>query len=128
MRGLSLVLYLRSPAPGPVGAKVDPLGLRIGARVLPEALPTLLGLVIGATGEVVLHVGVLFTYERTDGDTYEPTDGATDDPLPESPLCASANVLVRANAVASAIVVSFMVVSFLLFRQETTASSVRSFH
>jgi hypothetical protein len=33
--------------------------------VLPETFPTILGLVIGATGNVVLHVGVLFTYERT---------------------------------------------------------------
>ena len=85
----------------------------MGASVFPEAFPTILGLVIGATGKVVLHVGVLFTYEPTDGETYEPTDGATDDPYPEVPACASAAVPERANAVANTIVVSFMVVSFL---------------
>ena len=74
----------------------------------------MLGLVIGATGKVVLHVGVLFTYEPTDGETYEPTDGATDDPNPEVPACASAAVPARANAVATTIVVSFKVVSFLV--------------
>jgi hypothetical protein len=51
--------------PGPVGVNLDPLRSRMGASVLPEAFPTILGLVIGATGNVVLHVGVLFTYERT---------------------------------------------------------------
>jgi hypothetical protein len=85
----------------------------MGARLFPEAFPTILGLVIGATGKVVLHVGVLFTYEPTDGETYEPTDGATDDPYPDVPACASAAVPERANAVANTIVVSFMVVSFL---------------
>jgi hypothetical protein len=86
------------------GINVDPLGLRMGASVFPDAFPAILGLVIGATGKVVLHVGVLFTYEPTDGETYEPTAGATDDPYPEVPACASAAVPERANALANTIV------------------------
>ena len=114
--GSADLFYLRSPEPAPVGANVDPLGLRMGARVFPEAFP-ILGLVTALVVPGVLHVGVLFTDE--------PTDGATADPPPK--VCASASVLVRANAVASAIVVSFMVVSFL-FRQGTIPASVLSFH
>jgi prepilin-type processing-associated H-X9-DG protein len=122
--GSADLFYLRSPEPAPVGANVDPLGLRMGARVFPEAFPTL-GPVTAPVVPGVLHVGVLFTDEPTDGATDEPTDGATTDPPPK--VCASASVLVRANAVASAIVVSFMVVSFL-FRQGTIPASVLSFH
>jgi hypothetical protein len=117
MRGLSLVFYLRNPEPRTRGVNVDPLGERLGARVLPEAFRIIFGLVIGAidaVGPVLLHVGTTFD-EPTDGATYEPTDGATVDPYPESPgACASANVLVRVKAVASAIVVSFMLLSFLV--------------
>jgi hypothetical protein len=80
------------------------------ARLFRKALPAILGL--GAAGPVVLHVGVGFTTEPTDGATYEPTDGATDDPYPESPACASAAVLERAKAVANAIILSFMFLSF----------------
>ena len=99
-------LYLRRPERGPVGANTDPLRKCMEARVFPKALP-ILGK--GAAGPVVLHVGVGFTDEPTDGATYEPSDGATDDPYPESPgLCASANVLESAEAVASTIVLSFM--------------------
>src|ERR1700704_5070637 len=108
--GSADLFYLRSPEPAPVGANVDPLGLRMGARVFPEAFPTL-GPVTAPVVPGVLHVGVLFTDEPTDGATDEPTDGATTDPPPK--VCATASVLVRENAVASAIVVSFMVVSFL---------------
>jgi hypothetical protein len=80
-----------------VGANVDPLGEPLGARVFPEAfLP----------GPIAAPV--------VDEPTGGATDGATPEPLPESPLCASANVLVRANAVASMIVLSFMVGSFLV--------------
>jgi prepilin-type processing-associated H-X9-DG protein len=122
--GSADLFYLRRPEPAPVGANVDPLGLRMGARVFPEGFPTL-GPGTAPVVPGVLHVGVLFTDEPTDGATDEPTDGATTDPPPK--VCASASVLVRANAVASAIVVSFMVVSFL-FRQGTIRASVRSFH
>lgn len=107
INGLALVIYLRSPRT--LGAIIDPLRKRMEARVFPKALPTVLGL--GAAGPVVLHVGVGFTTEPTDGATYEPTDGATDDPYPESPACASAAVLERAKAVANAIVLSFMFLS-----------------
>ena len=88
-----------------MGANTDPLRKCMEARVFPKALP-ILGK--GAAGPVVLHVGVGFTDEPTDGATYEPTDGATDDPYPESPACASAAVLERAKAVANAIVLIFM--------------------
>jgi hypothetical protein len=128
MRGLSLVFYLASPERGGVAATVDRLGARMGATVLGKALPAVIGLGIGAAGPVVLHVGVSFTEEPIEGATYEPTDGATVDPYPETPACASANVLGRAKTVASAIVVSFMRVSFSLSRQATTARSLLSFH
>lgn len=62
---------------------------------------------------MLLHVGTAVV-EPTDGHTYDPTDGATTDPYPEVPACASAAVPERANVVASAIIVSFMVVSFLV--------------
>ena len=78
---LFLAFYLRSPEPAPVGANVDPLGLRMGARVFPEAFPTL-GPGTAPVVPGVLHVGVLFTDEPTDGATDEPTDGATTDPPP----------------------------------------------
>jgi hypothetical protein len=95
-----------------VEAIIDPLRKRMEARVFLKALPTV-GL--GAAGPVVLHVGVGFTTEPTDGATYEPTEGATDDPYPESPACASAAVLERAKAVANAIVLSFMFLSSRIF-------------
>ena len=96
------------------GANVDPLGSPMrGARAFPEKFRKKCGLVVVAAGPVVLHVGTSFD-EPTDGAAYDPTEGATTDPYPESPgACASANVLVRVKRVASAIVVSFMVVSFL---------------
>jgi hypothetical protein len=75
---------------------------------------------------VLLHVGTAFV-EPTDGHTYDPTDGATTDPYPAVPACpwvatddpavmacAMAAVLKRAKALASPIVVSFMVVAFLV--------------
>jgi hypothetical protein len=66
-----------------------------------------------AAGPVFLQVGTTFVEPTVP--PYEPTDGATTDPYPSVPgICASANVLVRVNAVASAIVVTFMVVSFVL--------------
>jgi hypothetical protein len=80
----------------------------------------------GAAGPVLLHVGTAFV-EPTDGHTYDPTDGATTDPYPAVPACpwvatddpaamacAMAAVLKRAKALASPIVVSFMVVAFLV--------------
>src|SRR6266581_9005462 len=102
MRGFSF--YLRTPDAPIVGAA---LGTRIGAKVLPKELPTVGALGRGAAGPVFLHVGT--TFVEPTGATYEPTEGCTTDPYPAVPLlaCASANVLVRVKAVASAIVVTF---------------------
>jgi hypothetical protein len=64
-----------------------------------------------AAGPVFLQVGTTFVEPTEVG--YDPTEGATTDPYPSVPeVCASAIVLVRVSAVASAIVVIFMVVSF----------------
>jgi hypothetical protein len=61
---------------------------------------------------VFLQVGTTFVEPIVAG--YEPTEGCTTDPYPSVPVvCARASVLVRVNAVASAIVVTFMTVSFL---------------
>ena len=58
-----------------------------------------------------LHVGT--TFDDPTVVWYAPTEGATTDPYPSVPVvCASATVLVIANAVASARVVTFMTISF----------------
>ena len=90
--------YLRAPDARTVGT-----GTGIGEKA---------GLLGGvAAGPVFLHVGTTFVEPTVVG--YEPTEGCTTDPYPSVPVvCASASVLVRVNAVASAIVVTFMVVSF----------------
>ena len=65
-----------------------------------------------AAGPVFLHVGATFV-EPTEP-WYDPTEGATTDPYPSVPVvCASANVLVSVSAVASAMVVTLMVVTFM---------------
>lgn len=65
-----------------------------------------------AAGPVFLHVGT--TFEEPTEDWYDPTEGATLDPYPAVPsVCASASVLVSANAAASAMVVTLMVVTFM---------------
>jgi hypothetical protein len=91
--------YLRTPDTRAVGA-----GTGIGEKA---------GLLGGvAAGPVFLHVGTA-SVEPTEGHTYDPTEGCTTDPYPSVPVvCASASVLVTVNAPASAIVVTFMVVSF----------------
>jgi len=86
------------------------------AFVFPEARRTL-DLGRAAAGPVFLQVGTTFVEPTAVG--YEPTEGATTDPYPSVPVvCASAsvlaNVLVRVSAAASAIVVTFMMVSFVL--------------
>jgi hypothetical protein len=112
-----LFFYLRTPDARIVGAG---LGTGIGANV---------GLVgIGAAGPVFLHVGTTLVVP-TEGEVYEPTEGAVTVPYPPNPgAWARANVLVRVNAVAKAIVVSFMSVSFLFFSQRIIAPSLHSFH
>jgi hypothetical protein len=65
-----------------------------------------------AAGPVFLQVGA--TFDEPTVDWYDPTEGATTDPYPSVPVvCASANVLVRVSAVASAMVVTLMVVIFM---------------
>jgi hypothetical protein len=65
-----------------------------------------------AAGPVFLHVGT--TFEEPTEVWYDPTEGATTDPYPSVPVvCASAKVLVSVNAVASAMVVTLMVVIFM---------------
>jgi hypothetical protein len=77
---------------------------------------------------VFLHVGTTLLVP-TEGEVYEPTDGAVTVPYPPSPgAWASANVLVRVKAVANAIVVSFMRVSFLfLAKGQPRRLFIRSF-
>jgi hypothetical protein len=101
-------VYLRTPDTRTVGT-----GTGIGEKA---------GLLGGVAAEpaVFLHVGTA-SVEPTEGHTYDPTEGCTTDPYPSVPVvCASASVLVRVNAVASAIVVTFMVVSFAPKGKETT--------
>jgi hypothetical protein len=75
-------------------------------RTLREELRTV------AAGPVFLHVGT--TFEEPMEVWYDPTEGATTDPYPSVPVvCASAKVLVSVNAVASAMVVTLMVVIFM---------------
>ena len=65
-----------------------------------------------AAGPVFLQVGA--TFEEPTVDWYDPTEGATTDPYPSVPVvCATANVLVSVSAVASAMVVTLMVVTFM---------------
>ena len=97
-----------------MGVNVDPLGEALGARVFPEGFPTL-----GVGPEGLGLLNVRGDFEPTDC----PTDEPTDDPLPESPACASANVLERAKAVASTIVLSFIVLAVVAFRQAACAPS-----
>ena len=102
MRGW-LSFYLRAPDTRTAGA-----GTGIGEKA---------GLLGGvAAGPVFLHVGTASVdVEPAGGHTYDPTEGCTTDPYPSVPVvCASASVLVRVNAVASASIVTFMVVSFAL--------------
>jgi hypothetical protein len=89
-----------------VGVNVDPLGDRLGRRVFPEAFLALLGLVEPVEPDML---PVVFIDELPVVFIDEPVVV----PLipvvaPPALLCASANVLESAKAVASAIVVSFM--------------------
>ena len=88
------------PEPGPVGVNVEPLGEEPGARPFPDGFLALLVPILEfaplpVVAELVLAPGF--------AGTGLPTAGAA--------VCANANVPESANAVASAIVVSFMVVS-----------------
>jgi hypothetical protein len=109
MRGF--FFYLLLPEPAPPGVNVDPLGEALGPRVLPDGLAVLLGLV---TGLVVVElparpVVVPFMVEPVEVPLAAEPPAAVLPPA--DPLCASANVLDSAKAVANAIVESLMVVS-----------------
>jgi hypothetical protein len=100
------------PEPGPVGANVEPLGEEFGPSVLPEGLAVLFGLVTAPVPE--LPVVVPFTEEPVVVPLAAEPPAAElppAEPPEDPPLCASANVLESAKAAASAIVVSFIVVS-----------------
>jgi hypothetical protein len=107
-----LFSYLRVPEPGPVGANVEPLGEEFGPSVLPEGLAVSLGLVTAPPAPelpVVRPIDepvVVPPVAEPPAVELPPTE-----PPPEDPVCANANVLESAKAVASAIVVSFIVVS-----------------
>jgi hypothetical protein len=116
------------PEPGPVGVNVEPLGEEFGPSVLPEGLAVLLGFVT-APPAPELPVVVPFVDEPVVVPlAAEPpaVELPPAEPLEEPPLCASANVLESAKAVASAIVVSFIVVS-LSSDDWITAANDRSF-
>jgi hypothetical protein len=109
---------LERPEPGPVGAKVDPLGEPFGESELPEGFLTLLGPVaIPLVAEpVVPPVWVPLAPMDEPVVPIEPPP-LMEEPPPETPpaeppplVCAIANVLVSASAPANAIVVSFMAI------------------
>jgi hypothetical protein len=88
-----------------VGASVDPLGEALGPRVFPDGLWVLFGELTEALPVVLPFV---------DEPVVEPPAVELPPALPldeAPPACASAKVLDSANAVANAIMVSFMVVS-----------------
>jgi hypothetical protein len=91
---------LLTPEPGPVGVNVDPLGEEPGAIAFPD-------------GFLVLFVPILepAALPVVPGFVLAPGFAGAGLPTVGAALCASANVLDSANAVASAIVVSFMVIS-----------------
>jgi hypothetical protein len=98
-----------------VGVRVDPLGDRLGRRVFPDAFLALLGAVEPVVPDMP---PVMFIDEPVVVPLI---------PVVELPLvvCASANVLVSANAVASAIVVNFMSCpSVVLTSNNRTGSSI----
>ena len=117
--GLFLI-HLPVPDPGPVGPNVDPLGDALGPSVLPDGLWVLFGFMM--TGPLVVEPAVLpVVVPFIDDPVLVPLAAGL--PAVELPpaepalLCANANVLERANAVASAIVVSFMITSLVFIDQ-----------
>jgi hypothetical protein len=101
--------YRLTPEPGPVCCNVDPLGEPFGASVFPDGFTVLLAPV--ARPVVVLEPGEFAVGTPV---VAEPVAvPAVELPAPE--LCASANVLESASAPATAIVASFMFMSFMDF-------------
>jgi hypothetical protein len=116
--------YRLRPEPGPVGVNVDPLGEPLGPSVFPDGF-MVLGL-LGVVEPVVLPVPMPAVDPPIDEPVVPP-------PMEEPPVaelapaellpllvCASANVLDSANAVASAIVVSFIVRSLCVISTDRT--------
>jgi len=98
-----------------VGVRVDPLGDRLGRRVFPDGFLALLGAVEPVVPDMPPVVFI-------DEPVVVPLI-----PVVELPLvvCASANVLVSANAVASASVVNFMSCPSVVFTSNNrTGSSI----
>jgi hypothetical protein len=121
--GLFLI-HLPVPDPGPVGPNVDPLGDALGPSVLPDGLWVLFGFMMA--GPLVVEPAVLpVVVPFIDDPVLVPLAAGLPavelppaEPVPAEPLlCASANVLERANAVASAIVVSLMITSLVFIDQ-----------
>ena len=101
------------PEPGPVGVSVEPLGEEFGPSVFPEGLAVLFGFV---TAPPVPELPVVVPFIEDPVVVPLPADPPAVElppaaPPEDPPLCASANVLESAKAVANAIVVSFIVVS-----------------
>jgi hypothetical protein len=109
---LGRLIYLLSPEPGPVGVSVDPLGEALGPRVFPDGFIVLFGPPADAPLAFPMPVVPPVAPAPTDEPLLVPLAAvppAAEPPPAEPPLlCASANVLDSANAVAKAIVVSFM--------------------
>ena len=120
-------LYLLVPEPGPVGVNVEPLGEAFGPSVLPEGLAVLFGFV---TAPPVPELPVVRFIEEPVVVPLAAEPPAVElppaEPPEDPPLCATANVLESAKAVANASVVSFIVVS-LAGDGWITAASDRSF-
>jgi hypothetical protein len=116
--------YRPWPEPGPVGVNVDPLGELVGASVFPDGF-MVVGL-LGVVEPVALPVPIPVVDPPTDEPGVPPL--IEEPPVPElapaelpPPLvCASANVLESANAVARAIVVSFIVRSLCVVSADPT--------
>ena len=113
--------YLLRPEPGPVGVSVDPLGEEPAPMVLPDGFMVVLGpgaveRVAPVPIPVVVLPGVVAPIDEPVL-LVLPLAAAPPEaePAPAEPplLCASANVLDSASAVANAIVETFMVASFL---------------
>jgi hypothetical protein len=105
------LVYLLRPEPGPVGVSVEPLGEAPAPTVLPDGFMVLFGPVAVERVEPV-PVALPVVVPLVDGDVVVPLVAAPPEaePAPAEPplLCASANVLDSASAVASAIVETFM--------------------
>jgi len=104
MRGF--LFYFLRPEPAPVGAIVEPLGEAFGPRVFPDGLWVLFGEVTVAPPVPVV---VPFDVEPA---ALPVAAAPAEAPDEAPPACASANVLERAKAIANAIVLNLIVVSF----------------